>query len=161
MPNEQSLQGGSPCHPLDPGRGEVVENLAPPPAQPCLDSALFQKPPILGIRTWLPSGPPTLSVLLWGLHRQNKSPCSSCRAPACSSQVTATPEVTCRHLRSPKGTLLRRLDPPGPAAVLPSSSLANYAPVMETHSVLKGNHKNHPQVIRLELNKVSVLTFTY
>ena len=77
VPKEQSLQGGSPCHPLDPGGGEVVENpchLAPPPAQPCLDSVLFQKTPILGVRTWLPSGPQMLSVLLWGLRRQNKSP---------------------------------------------------------------------------------------
>ena len=102
VPKEQSLQGGSPCHPLDPGGGEVVENpchLASPPAQPCLDSVLFQKTPILGVRTWLPSGPQMLSVLLWGLRRQNKSPWSPCRTPACSSQVTPTPEVTCRHLR--------------------------------------------------------------
>ena len=90
--------------------------------------------PILGSKGWLLSGPQTLSVPFWGLSDQNEP-------PALSPQVTPTLEVMCRHVRrvsvytgprSPKETALDQLDPPGPAAVVPSSLPANYASVTES-----------------------------
>lgn len=100
MPKEQSLQGRSPCPPSGPWRREVVENPCHlgPPAQPCLDSVLFQKPHSWGQNLAAFRAPGVVCPIMGALCAEQRAP-EAPAEPCLLLSGHSTPEVTCRHLR--------------------------------------------------------------
>ena len=165
MPEGQSLQGGAPRHPS--GLWRMGGGGKPMPSHPSSCSASFgqctllETPLFSGAKAGCFQGPrPCLSHS--GVSVTRMSPLlSPLRSPPLSRSCAGmwggsayTQDLGARRKRLSISWIHQDLQPLSPLhcpLIMPQSQ--------NPYSVLKGTHKNHLQAVRLELNKVSVLTF--